>query len=76
MENLMLTPTEAAHAVIGGEIGAPRFTLTADEAARLKSACEKAGISGPLLGKVLTLANFASAKEMYSGGKFASVEMR
>lgn len=67
MENLMRTYQEAANAVITGTCGYPRFTLTADESARIKDACERAKISGPLMDKVMTMVNFAAAKAGYSG---------
>lgn len=76
MENRLLTTiTEASYAVCG-EAAAPRFTLTADEAGRIKAACERAQISGQLMDKMRTLVNFATVKERFSGGKFAVVEMR
>ena len=37
----MRTYQEAASAVITGACGYPRFTLTADESARIKDACER-----------------------------------
>lgn len=67
MENLMPTYQEAANAVITGACGYPCFPLTADEAGRIKDACERAKISGPLMDKVMTMVNFAAAKAGYSG---------
>lgn len=74
MENLMKTYQEAANAVICGTCGHPCFTLTADESGRIKDACEMAKISGPLMDKILTIYNYASAKE-WQVGRCASIKM-
>lgn len=66
MENLMPSATEAYNAVVCGT-GYPLFALTEDEAAQILTACEKAGIRGPLMSKVLTIAHYATAKNRYAG---------
>lgn len=75
MENLMPTMTEAANAVISGTCGYPRFVLMGDEAVKMLEACEKAQIKGPLMEKIKTICNFASAKQRLAG-RGAIVEMR
>ena len=66
MENLMPTTTEAANAVVCG-VGYPQFTLTENEAAQILEACEKAKMAGPIMAKVLTIANYTAAKNRYAG---------
>lgn len=66
MENIMPTTSEAANAVICGA-GYPQFTLTENEAAQILTACEKAKMAGPLMDKIKTIANYATAKNRYSG---------
>lgn len=66
MENLMPSATEAYNAVVCG-VGYPQFNLTEAEAAQILEACEKAKMAGPLLSKVKTIANYASAKNRYAG---------
>lgn len=64
--NLLLTMTEACAAVTGN-VGKPSFRLTEGEASQLLDICERAKVTGTLLLKVQTLANYASAKNRYAG---------
>lgn len=66
MENLMPSTTEAYNAVVCG-VGYPQFNLTEAEAAQILEACEKAKMAGPLMVKVQTIANYATAKNRYAG---------
>ena len=64
--NLMPTITEAYNAVTGNA-GKPCYRLTEDEASQLLDVCERAKVAGPLLVKVQTMANYAAAKNRYTG---------
>ena len=64
--NLMPTMTEAYSAVTGN-LARPCFRLTEAEASQLLDICERAKVTGQLLVKVQTMANYASAKNRYAG---------
>lgn len=66
MENLMPNMTECYNSVVSG-MGYPQFTLTENEAAQILTACEKAKMAGPLMDKIKTIANYATAKNRYAG---------
>lgn len=66
MQNLMTSAIEARSAVLSGT-GYPQFTLTEAEAAQILTACEKGKMAGPLMDKIKTIANYATAKNRYAG---------
>lgn len=74
MENLMPNMTECYNSVVSGT-GYPRFSITESEAAQLLAACEKAKMGGPLMDKIKTIANYATAKNRYAG-RSSMIEMR
>ncbi len=68
MENLM-SQLECNNSVAFAVGGYPEFSLSEDEAERILAACKAAKISGPLLAKMETMANWARAKSRLSTRK-------